>query len=321
MSIINNSNGSININVNVNAGTIGAGVQPKHNVTTANSETRTRRHSRQLLEPEQAETTEQREARLRAAKELTPESTYEKLRAASLPTYRRYAEDGKLTDELKKIKAPKAEVLEKSNAKVLITGRSGEIELVVFDNGFFMAVETTDSDEYKTVGGVDRAFTNLGANKGTTEEQEKALNMPWTEILSIDAQIRFDHNQENREGDKVDLAIRGDGSDTAGGMKVEDHITQTIQADKDESWQKMKAGMKRKLPEAMAALKIHSEKQYIAVMRRQYKETPDPYKEIAADLDVTEARVNTLMNKGLEFLKKFMTGDAELAGLIADFED
>ena len=118
-----------------------------------------------LLKPEQAETAEERRARLKAACELTDESTYEQLRAASLPTYMKCMENGCLTGVTVPIKAPRAECLEKSGAKVLVSGKSGEIEIIVFDNGFFIATDTSDPDQHRTVDGVERVISNLRSTR------------------------------------------------------------------------------------------------------------------------------------------------------------
>ncbi|MBQ8666227.1 MAG: sigma-70 family RNA polymerase sigma factor [Oribacterium sp.] len=273
-----------------------------------------------LLSPEEAETAEEREERLKAAACLSKDSTYEELRAASLSTYSKYVVDGKPTGETKPIRASKAEHLMKSDVKVLIEGVSGEMQITVYENGFFIAMDTSDPDQHMTVDGVERAFINIGADKGNSEDIKEVMKMPWIEVLAMDAQFRLDHNEENRETDKTELAIRGDGSDTVSGMVVQDHVTELENAEREAKAQDMRRTMREKLPKALDALKTHSEKQWVVVVGR-FSEKPTLYKDLAAELGVSEKRINVLMNKGLSFLRKYMEEDKELQAHMSALEN
>ena len=148
----------------------------------------------------------------------------------------------------------------------------------------------------------------------------------------MDGHVRLNHNEENREADRIDLAIRGDGSDTAGhavrdiyGRQVA-AITEGFGPDfghalgDDHAFQVV-ALPEGPLPDALEALKANSYKQWRVVMARISEEKPVPYKELTAELGVNTTRVNTLKNKGVEFLRKYMGNDEELKSLIRAFEE
>ena len=276
---------------------------------------------KKFLSPEEAETAEEKEARLEAESGLSEDSTYGVLLAASLPTFWSVYENGELTGEVKPVKTPGPEQLMNSGARVIVTGNSGEMEIAVYENGFFIATDTSDPKQHRTVDGVERAIDHLCEKKGSKEDRKNVLDMPWLEVLAFDAERRFDHNEENREADKKGLAIRGDGLDSIKGMQVNDYITQEIEKVRDQRFKDMKDGMRRKLPGALEALKIHSDKQWKVVMERFYMEETKKVREIADELGVSEARVTTLTNKGITFLQKYMYGDAELTGLIRNYEE
>ena len=313
----------MNQNILINSSLSNSDITAKVNLTMKLEEGQkyAKQGVKKFLSPAEAETEKERTARLNAAKNLTEESTYENLKAAVFSTYMKVAIDGKLTGETKPIRTPRAEQLMRSEVKVLITGTSGEMEISVYENGFFIAKDTSDPEHHMTVGSVERVISRIGADRGGKEDLDKAMKLPWTLILSIDAQARLDHNEENREADKTDLAIRGDGSDTVGGMKVDDHITEMIAKEKEQKFRRMKEAMLNKLPGALDALKKHSDKQWFAVKNRIYTEKPVKLKDIAKDLGVSEARVTILTNKGVAFLQNHMGADAELMALMAQFED
>ena len=273
----------------------------------------------QLLSPEEAETAAERAARLNAATNLSEESTYGELVKAALSTYRKYAVDGKLTGKVKGVRIPTVKQLLESDETILLSGKSGELEITAFANGFFCAVDTSSPEGYCTVDGIERAIRNLGAHKGSKKQLEEVMDMNWIEILAIDAQMRLDHNEEKRSSDMVDLSLRGDGMDSVSGMVVQDYATELENAEREARERDMRRTMKEKLPDALEALHCHSEKQWVAVIGR-FGEMPVPYKELAAELEVNTTRVNTLMNKGLAFLKKYMSDDAELKALISATE-
>ena len=291
--------------------------------TTAlqNSQKPAIRVERRLLSPEEAETAEERAARLETAAELSEDSTYGVLLTASLSTFQSVSVNGKLTGEMIPIKTPGVEQLANSGAKVIITGKSGEMEISVYENGFFIATDTSDMKPHRTVDGVERALAHLGAKKGSEDDRKDVLGMPWIEVLAFDAEQRFDHNEENREADKTGLAIRGDGLDSVEGMKVNDYITQEIDKVRDQRFKDMKAGMRRKLPDALDALKMHSDKQWMVVTERFYTEEPRKVREIADEMGVSEARISTLTSKGIAFLQKYMAKDAELTKLNKNYEE
>lgn len=275
-----------------------------------------RKMEKTLLTASEVETVEERHKRLKNAEKLTTESSVGDLLVATLPTCLYELADGKL--KRKKLKAPKASVLEKYDAEVIITYENDEITLKVYDIGFYVAKQLESG--HTTTGSVDGVLKRLGV-VGDEKKKAEVLNKPWHEVLGIDASCRFDHNEENREANKVALSLRMDGTDTIKGATVPDWITQKEMEEKEKSREVMNSEMRRGLPKALKALREHSEKQYLVVLGRICSAKPVPYKELSEQLGVAVSRVSALKDDGLKFLKKYMGEDKELSAHIKEYEE
>ncbi len=265
------------------------------------------------------ETEEAKAAREEKKAALTATSSMADLLAAVQSTYEYEVKNGQLTGYKRPYRLDKAEVVEKSGTEIIISARHDEFKIDVYDSG--VSVVTEKSSNRKTVDGVDRVLEHLGVTESTSEkEMNKILGMPWPELLGMDGELRLAHNQENRETSKKTLALAMDGSDTVEGATVPDYETLKEMAEKKKAESEMKGAMRDKLPDALKALKDHSEKQYQAVVGREYTKKPVPYKDLAKQIGVSISRVNALAKDGVTFLQKYMAADAEMTSLIAKFE-